>query len=459
MNIRLLFRRSRTRLALGYVLVMGGILSLSGFGVYRSIVQSNWTALEREIESIAGTLHDSVEPMLPTTGDPATVLRQIFPDLCLIGQSCTVKPTLIQRHTTGLSDRTIYYIRLYDHNGKLLAFSPNQPTHLPDTLTSTPWQTTEASEGRRYRQFTTILHGNGEHNLVGHSHASWGYLQIGRSLAALDDETRRIQWILAIGFPMALGLVLASSWWLSGLAMQPIYHSYQQQQHFTANAAHELRSPLASLLATIEALLHVPDLDRRQMQTMLPTIERQGRRLSDLINDLLLLASLEQRASPLQPCCLNDLVNDLTEEFLELAVAAEVQLTSQIPSVGVYTLGNESQLYRLVSNLIANAIQYTPAGGRVTVSLDTHDRIGIIAVKDTGIGIPAEQQSRIFDRFYRVDGDRSRKTGGTGLGLAIASAIAQKHQARLAVKSELGMGSLFTVHLSSMHNPIANLEA
>jgi two-component system, OmpR family, Ni(II)-sensor and/or redox sensor kinase NrsS len=127
---------------------------------------------------------------------------------------------------------------------------------------------------------------------------------------------------------------------------------------------------------------------------------------------------------------LNDLVNDLTEEFLELAVALNIQLTSQVPSAAVYVLGNEAQLYRLVSNLIANAIQYTTAGGIVTVGLEQCDRTAVIAVKDTGIGIPAEQQSRIFDLFYRVDGDRSRKTGGTGLGLAIAQAIAENIRQR-----------------------------
>lgn len=234
--------------------------------------------------------------------------------------------------------------------------------------------------------------------------------------------------------------------------MQPIYQSYQQQQQFTANAAHELRSPLASLLATVEALLRVREPDPSHLQTMLPTIERQGRRLSHLIKDLLLLASLEQNETPVPflPCCLNDLVVDLTEEFLELAVAADIQLTSKVPSVMIYVLGNESQLYRMVSNLIANAIQYTPAGGSVTVRLEPRDRKAVIAVKDTGIGIPTDQQGRIFDRFYRVDGDRSRKTGGTGLGLAIAHAIALKHQARIKIESQVEQGSLFTVELETV---------
>jgi len=449
MNIHLLFRRSRIRLALWYAVVMGGILGLSGFGMYRSIVQSNWVALAREIESIAGTLHDSLEPMLPASGDPAVVLQQIFPDLCLVGQSCHVRPTLIQRHTTGISDRNLYYIRLFDRHGKLLAFSPNQPSPPPQSLSSTSWQIIQDKNSIRYRQFTTILHSAYGH-IPGHDRGSWGYLQIGRTLASFDAENRRIQEILTLGFFIALGLVAASSWWLSGLAMQPIYQSYQQQQQFTANAAHELRSPLASLLATVEAILRLGSSNQQDIPIMLQTVERQGRRLSQLIADLLLLTSLEQdmSAKPFKPCCLNDLVNDLAEEFLELATAANIQLNSQVCAEEIYVLGNESQLYRLVSNLIANAIQYTTAGGLVMVSLTPRERTAIITVKDTGIGISMEQQSHIFERFYRVDSDRSRKTGGTGLGLAIAQAIAQKHQAHLKVESELGKGSIFTLEIA-----------
>lgn len=452
MNSHQLFRRSRTRLALWYALVMGVILSLSGFGMYRSLVQSNWAAMEREMESIAGTLHDSLEPMLPASEDPTAVLRRILPELCLAGQPCNTNPTLIQRHTTGISDRSIYYIRLFDHQGTLLAFSPNQPPSLPKTLNRSPWQPFHAANGIRYHQFTTILHSAHAHHQANEpsTHSSWGYLQLGRTLEPFDAETKRIQWILLIGLPIALLLVGFSSWLLSGLAMQPIYRSYQQQQQFTANAAHELRSPLASLLATVEAILRLPPSHQSDIQMMLDTVERQGRRLSHLVADLLFLTSLEQNsgAKPFQPCCLNDLVSDLTEEFLELATASNIHLTSQIPKEEIYVLGHESQLYRLVSNLIANAIQYTTAGGDVIVSLESQYRVASISVKDTGIGIASSEQTQIFDRFYRVDSDRSRKTGGTGLGLAIAQAIAIKHQARIKVESQVYQGSIFTVELA-----------
>jgi two-component Ni(II)/redox sensor kinase NrsS len=462
MNGHHLFRRSRSRLAFWYAFVMGAILSLSGLGMYRAIIRVKWASLEREIESIAGTLHDSLEPMLPAALAPTTVLQQIFPDLCLTGQFCHPKPTLIQRHTIGIGDRDLYYLRLFDHHGKLLAFSPNQPAQLPQTLNSSQWQTFKSADGIRYHQFTIILHRVKTHHLAeeNSSHPSWGYLQIGRTLETYDSEVKQIQLILAVGLPIALGLVAVSSWYLSGLAMRPIYQAYQQQQQFTANAAHELRSPLASLLATVEAILRLPPTHQQDVPSMLQRVERQGRRLSHLITDLLLLVSLEQNSSPkpFQPCCLNDLIADLIEELAELATASDIHLTSRVPPDEIYVLGNESQLYRLVSNLIVNAIQYTSTGGSVKVSLSQSDRTAVMAIEDTGMGISPSEQSRIFERFYRVNSDRSRQTGGTGLGLAIASAIAHRHQGHLKVKSELGKGSVFTISLPCIHRPVTCLS-
>jgi signal transduction histidine kinase len=149
-----------------------------------------------------------------------------------------------------------------------------------------------------------------------------------------------------------------------------------------------------------------------------------------------------------QPCCLNDLMSDSVEELAAFAIAAEVMLKADIRvHQPVYVIGDEEQLYRLLANLITNAIQHTSATGTVTVSLDRDDHQVVIQVQDTGVGIAPDEQPRIFDRFYRVQSDRSRATGGSGLGLAIAKAIVQFHQGNLQVLSELGKGSIFTVHL------------
>jgi two-component Ni(II)/redox sensor kinase NrsS len=443
---------------------MGSILSLSSFGMVRVLVRSNWVALEREIESTAGTLHDSLEPMLPPVENPTALLQQIFPDLCIVRaddveQRCNPQISSVHRHTTGISDRSLYYIRLFDRQGNLLAYSANQPTPPPSQLNPEVWQTLQSQNGQRYRQFTTSLHTSHTHapGKALHEHSSWGTLQVGRTLATFDGELRRLRWIFAAALLLTLTSVATASWWLSGLAMRPIYQSYQQQQQFTADVAHELRSPLASLLATVEAALRLPPDRVEQIPAILNTVERQSRRLSQLISDLLLLASLERdtTATTLQTCCLNDIVADLTEELAELAAAKNIHLHNQIPIDEIQTFGNESELYRLISNLTANAIQYTPPGGSVTVRLNRNGHIATIAVKDTGIGIPSTEQHRIFERFYRVNHDRSRISGGTGLGLAIAQAIAHRHRGQIDIQSAVKLGSTFMVKLPTIDISVA----
>jgi signal transduction histidine kinase len=141
-------------------------------------------------------------------------------------------------------------------------------------------------------------------------------------------------------------------------------------------------------------------------------------------------------------------VSDLVEELSALAIAADITLSESIlVNQSLYVKGNLEQLYRLVSNLMINGIQYTPAQGKVQVTLSRLENQGVITIHDTGIGIASSEQKHIFDRFYRVDSARSRKTGGSGLGLAIASAIVQAHQGSIQVQSEQGKGSTFTIRL------------
>jgi len=138
----------------------------------------------------------------------------------------------------------------------------------------------------------------------------------------------------------------------------------------------------------------------------------------------------------------------LVEELAVLALKAKVTFSGKVLVQNpLFILGDGEQLYRMFSNLIANDIQYTAAGGTVTVILDYSEPHALTQVQDTGIGIAPEHQSRIFDRFYRVNQDRSRHSGGSGLGLPIARAIAQAHHGSLEVQSQLGKGSTFTVHL------------
>jgi len=437
-----LFNQTRRNLALAYAGVMGLILTLLGIGVYRAIAHAHWIALDQELESVAGTLHDSLELKLQQPNHLEPIIYDFLPNLCQVNTSCIKSPSNPQRHLLGVMNKGDYYVRLFNSSGKLLAIAGNYPEGLSENFNKTEWQSLSDQDGNIYHQISLSLHTKNQQD--------WGYFQVGRSLKDFEDYLGRVKWALKIGLPISLLLVLGASWWLSGLAMQSIYHSYRQIQQFTADAAHELRTPLAATQATVESALLMPELDEKETRDILKTIKRQNQRLTQLVADLLLLARMDRQSDPLshQLVNLNDLVNDLVEELAALARAAKITLISEIEVKGsLEILGDSEQLYRLVSNLMINAIQYTNPGGKVTVILNMIDNQAIIQVKDTGIGIALSEQKHIFDRFYRVQRDRSRHTGGAGLGLAIAMAIAQAHKGSLTVNSEQEQGSTFTIKL------------
>lgn len=433
MNQNRLFHLTRWRLAAWYAVVMGFILGLCGLGVYQAIVHAHWQTLDRELESVAGTLHDSIENTLQQPGRLEPISKQLLPE------------KREKSHVLGAIHQGDYYVRLLDNSNLIVTVAGFQPQGLPQTSGKNTWETLKDAEGNRYHQISLSLHTR--------NNLPWGYMQMGRSLKDIDDYLTNVKIILLLGIPIAVILVGASSWWLSGLAMQPIYQSYKQIQQFTADAAHELRTPLAATQATVESALRLYSFPP-ETQDIFSAIERQNRRLTQLVTDLLLLARMEkQPLSAQNRCCLNDLVNDLVEELASLAIASNLQLTSIFKLDKPLTvLGNESQLYQVVSNLIINAIQSTPKGGRVTVSLERHHNYAVISIQDTGIGIDESEQRRIFERFYRVNSDRSRNTGGSGLGLAIVSVIVQAHKGSLQVQSKLGKGSTFTVRLPLASN-------
>ena len=342
-------------------------------------------------------------------------------------------PLAAARQPSRRANQYSYYIRIVDPAGKLLATGGDRPVGLPLTMPAEGLQAVEDKYGRAYHQVAIPL----ATPLGGQD--LWAYLLVGRSFQDFDSYLSVVRWALFLGFVVAIALVAIASWWLAALAMRPIYESYQQIQQFTADAAHELRTPLAAIQATVESVLRVSHLSEVESKETLTVISRQNKRLTSLVSDLLLLSRFdsEQQVLEKQRCCLPDILNDIAEEMSAFALSKQISLAIDIQTQPqLSTLGNEEQLYRLVINLVNNALTYTPSGGQVTLSLEKKHQDAIISVKDTGIGITLEEQRKIFARFYRVDAARSRQTGNSGLGLAIASAIAKAHGGNLTVTSQ-----------------------
>lgn len=224
--------------------------------------------------------------------------------------------------------------------------------------------------------------------------------------------------------------------------------AFDRERRFTGDAAHELRTPLAALKGRIGVTLSQPRTPAAYVET-LQEMEEQVDRLSRLANDLLFMARLEQAHLALaeEPINAAYLLGATIDQLRPLADAKQITFEEAVAK-DVVLLGEMDLLIRLFFNLLDNAVKYSPAGGRVIVSGECRENRVTITVQDSGPGIPAAHLPRVFDRFYRVEGDRAREPAGlsrsgAGLGLAIAREIAQLHDGRLTVESRAGEGARF----------------
>jgi signal transduction histidine kinase len=334
-------------------------------------------------------------------------------------------------------------------------------------------------------------------------------LQVGMSLEGLLRERQNFLWALATLTPLGLILAGGGGWLLANRVLRPVDQMTQaarrieaerlaerlegadvddefgrlartlnemlarleagfaQVRRFSADASHELRTPLTILKGEIEVALRSardPGEYQRVLSSALEEVERMAR----LVDDLLMLSRADAGALrwDREPVELDRLVEEVAKqgEILGRARGVQVVIQSLEPLIA---RGDEQRLRQLLLNLVDNAVKYTPPGGQVTLSLR---RVGEesgdptapppeafpdrpapewveIAVSDTGVGIPPEALPRIFERFYRADGARSREAGGAGLGLCIAKTIAEAHGGTIQAQSALGAGSTFSVRL------------
>ena len=226
------------------------------------------------------------------------------------------------------------------------------------------------------------------------------------------------------------------------------------RQDFVANVSHELKTPLASIRAYAETLKLGALNDPKNNLRFVERIEAQADILNQQIQDLIQLARVEsaQTAFEIVRINLRKLCLDCVNTFATEADSLKVKLTLQENDEELFIDADHKAIRTIVNNLISNALHYTPERGSVTVILSQTDRLATIEVVDTGIGISAEHQSRIFERFYRVDKARSRDMGGTGLGLAIVKHLAQAFEGNVELSSSEGEGSTFSIHFPLAKN-------
>ena len=215
--------------------------------------------------------------------------------------------------------------------------------------------------------------------------------------------------------------------------------AFKRVTQFTADASHELRTPVALMRTRTEVALRKPRSEDQYRETIV-RIHQELERTSALIENLMTLARADSGSEPLQvaPTNLNDILLEISEPARLLAEGKSIQYEQRLRETPLWVSGNAPSLRRLFLILIDNAVKYTPREGRISVVLDARDDAAVTEIRDTGVGISPTDLPHIFERFYRADESRSRESGGTGLGLSIAKWIAEAHHGSISVASTVG---------------------
>jgi len=448
------------RFTIWYLLVLAVLLSALSAGVYLYLSRSLYRGLDHSLELRSRSIC-SVPPIVESIwyGEFQEELGEVVMLYFYTGsQLVEVSPAGIN---ISLSHEFIYQAI----NGR-------------NSLT-----TIESAEGQRLRLLAVPIHLSIPGMPLG---TQPGALIIGRSTRQIDQALQGLVRTLVIAVPLALAVAAGGGIFLARRALKPVdkiaqtaqeieesdlsqrinvntkdelgrlaatlnamigrlERAFQRQKQFTSDASHELRAPLAVIQAESSLALQKerPPSDYRQS---LETISQESKQMSLLTDQLLTLARADAGKEQwnFTEVDLGSLITNLSADVEVLC--QEKGLSCQLGQTQDSVIkGDEARLRELLMNLLDNAIRYTPAPGIVSISLRLEGQMAVVAVTDTGIGIPAEDIPFIFERFYRVDKSRSRAEGGTGLGLAICRHIAEAHGGKIEVESQVGVGSTFSV--------------
>jgi signal transduction histidine kinase len=473
----------RMRLALGYAAFFALVLILLGLGVYLAVRQALLHEMERQLQ----TSSDLIEQDFDASNSS---LKDYFDDSTFLLRT---HPSRIE----GLESPSLYVQALTTDGAIAITTASLHGQHLPingalKVAMTGQEQIDETELGSAH--ILMLMSPLRDANVI------VGVLQVAQPLREIENTLRLLLISLAATGLIALLAVIRGGAWLAGGALQPVgqiaettrqivyaedlarrvkaaptndeigqltetinemlerlEQLFKAQRRFVGDVSHELRTPLTAMRGNLELLRHGVVRDPQAVREALADMEREVNRLTRLVSDLLLLAQAESGMllRP-EPLVLDDLLLEIVRELQPLTNG--VILMPQIDEQ-VELIGDRDRLKQALLNVVVNALQHTPPGGRVRVALARDERQARISVSDTGEGIAAADLPYIFDRFYRADKARSRRTGGAGLGLAIAKWVIEAHDGSIEVVSAPGEGSTFTLvlPLNDQHQPTSRL--
>ena len=455
----------RWRLTLWFSIILSAIMILSGILLNSFLQRFLYDEVDENLKTysarVHGTLHSNTDGPL---------------DFNVIHSSL---PPLNEFASPGI------YLQLIDSDGKVLVKSDNLGgLELPVSITLlekgihniVDIQSVAVGDGTMVRIMVSPMYTQNQTLL----------LEVAQSLKPLDSVISRLRLVLMLGIVFALLITGVSGAILVRRTLEPVEKitktarkiqqdpdlnrrvgyqgpadeigrlattfdnmiesldkTFESQRNFIADASHELRTPLTVILGNLDLLKR--NISKEDREESLRVIESETRRMTKITSDLLLLAEIESGQKLKQETVsLLPMLNDELRRGRLLVGNRKIVLGKQ---EDLTVTGDGYKLNQVLSNLVDNAIKYTPEGGTITLSIYRERDWALLEVKDTGIGIAPENIPHLFDRFYRADKARSRSSGGTGLGLAIVKGIVEQHGGKVAVTSSEGMGSTFLVWL------------
>ncbi len=369
--------------------------------------------------------------------------NQIIQSLSLLAQSVTddftVKNGTLKIDSDGdmiIRNQTLSW---FNQKQQLISTHGNLKVTLPLQINR---RTAEIQAGKPRIMVITlpVLYKDSRHLL--------GYIRASQSLEEIDQNIHKLDVGLGSGIIVALILSTVGGIWLTKQSMHQIEENFAQLQQFTADASHELRNPLTAIKSNVAVALKYAEGMRTSDAEKFEAIASATSQMTHLTEDLLLLARVDQLPERSHESVnISIVLSKLIFLYTPQAEAKQIIIQSRLPE-SINMIGDLNQLTRLFSNLLTNALRYTPEHGKVEVRLRAMSKSIIVDIQDSGIGIVPEHLERIFDRFWQADRSRSYE-GGSGLGLAIAKAIAISHNGKITVTSKINSGSCFTVSFSA----------